>query len=142
MRKTSKDFKELESMTNLELKYAIKTTKEVYDNYMDYLNEYEAMLEEEAKLNGTPKFAIAYPKLTDVTNKLSNLESYIRKAENILNEYEPSRQLQKIKKHRLLLSLGAVECYAESVESEDTTELPTNSGLTLRKPRKIKSLLK
>lgn len=138
MRRTYKEFKELELMTDLALEKEIEQAKIEYDNYLDYIKQYEEQLELEAKLNGTPKFAIAYPRMEKITQTLANLESYIRKAENILNEYEPSRHLTKILKNRLILGLGVRECHAEALEDETCTELDLKPKISLEKPKILK----
>lgn len=142
MRKTYYDFKLLDSMTDEELHYTIESTKQEIEEVMESFKEYEEFLEEEAKLNGIPKSFIQYPKVEILVNNLANLESYIRKAENLINEYEPLNYIKDINKKRVRVNLSHLDDVSEGISIDSPIELKETSkkpifAIKVKKLKKI-----
>lgn len=113
--KTYEDFKLLEEMPDWVLVEEIAKTKQLIDDTVEAFHNLERELEEESPL------LVNSLKVETLTKQLHNLESYIRKAENILNEYEPSKHLTKILKRRNILFKDTVE----PLELENSTNTQT-----------------
>lgn len=113
--KTYEDFKLLEEMPDWVLVEEIAKTKQLIDDTIEAFHNLEKELEEESPL------LVNSLKVETLTKQLHNLESYIRKAENILNEYEPSKHLTKILKRRNILFKDTVE----PLELENSTNTQT-----------------
>lgn len=113
--KTYEDFKLLEEMPDWVLVEEIAKTKQLIDDTVEAFHNLEMELEEESPL------LVNSLKVETLTKQLHNLESYIRKAENILNEYEPSKHLTKILKRRNILFKDTVE----PLELENSTNTQT-----------------
>lgn len=113
--KTYEDFKLLEEMPDWVLVEEIAKTKQLIDDTVEAFHNLEKELEEESPL------LVNSLKVETLTKQLHNLESYIRKAENILNEYEPSKHLTKILKRRNILFKDTVE----PLELENSTNTQT-----------------
>lgn len=113
--KTYEDFKLLEEMPDWVLVEEIAKTKQLIDDTVEAFHNLEMELEEESP------FLVNSLKVETLTKQLHNLESYIRKAENILNEYEPSKHLTKILKRRNILFKDTVE----PLELENSTNTQT-----------------
>ena len=113
--KTYEDFKLLEEMPDWVLVEEIAKTKQLIDDTVEAFHNLEMELEEESP------FLVNSLKVETLTKQLHNLESYIGKAENILNEYEPSKHLTKILKRRNILFKDTVE----PLELENSTNTQT-----------------
>ena len=113
--KTYEDFKLLEEMPDWVLVEEIAKTKQLIDDTVEAFHNLEMELEEESP------FLVNSLKVETLTKQLHNLESYIRKAENILNEYEPSKHLTKILKRRNILFKDTIE----PLELENSTNTQT-----------------
>ena len=90
---TDKEFFELETMTDREVREAIKNAEEKLAGYQDRFNE----LEEEM-------YAISpllKPDLDILFRGVKNCERYIRRAENLLEEWDNYRFLIKKRANRI-----------------------------------------
>lgn len=89
------DFVLLEKMTDEELHLEIAKAKEVYEECQCYFNEIEREWEEQNP------FKTSGLDLSILLKQLHNIESYIRKAENMMHEYDNARYLVKARTQRL-----------------------------------------
>ena len=91
------DFKKLEVMSDDELHNEIEEAKRNYIAQVEFFNEKEIEAREEAKITGT---LAVLPNIELHTQQLHNIESYIRKAENILSNLEELGYYERVAKLR------------------------------------------
>lgn len=132
--KTYEDFKLLEEMPDWVLVEEIAKTKQLIDDTVEAFHNLEMELEEESP------FLVNSLKVETLTKQLHNLESYIRKAENILNEYEPSKHLTKILKRRNILFKDTVEPLGLENSTNTQTEFVESPVVLLN--RRNKNIIK
>ena len=91
MRRTSRDFLELEFMTEWELNRAIREATSEMEDLLQYLK----ILDEEAE---SARGFTVYVPLQPILDEVGNLEGYIRKAENLMLRFENKRYLSRADK--------------------------------------------
>lgn len=89
------DFKILETMTNDELEFQIKEAKQVY---IDLIEEFQTLEEEAIRYAKENKTIPVMPNLELHTQQLHKVESYIRKAENLLTNLEQLGYYERVAK--------------------------------------------
>ena len=105
MNKNYYDFKTLEFKSDEELKQIIKDTEQEYIELQNYIDRYEQHLYELflAKEITYFDYQAMLPRIDVLVDKLSNLESYIRKAGNLLYNFDkPSKRFDKMNNDRKL----------------------------------------
>ena len=105
MNKNYYDFKTLEFKSDEELKQIIKDTEQEYIELQNYIDRYEQHLYELflAKEITYFDYTAMLPKVEILIKDLANLESYIRKAGNLLYNFDkPSRKFDKMNRNRKL----------------------------------------
>ena len=105
MKKQYIDFKMLEYKSDEELKTIIEKSEEEYLALNNYIQRYEDDLEMQYKNREIDYFTYQalLPKCELLIQKLANLESYIRKASNMLYNYDrPTRGFDKMDRDRKL----------------------------------------
>ena len=105
MNKSYHDFKNLEFKSDEELKQIIKDTEQEYIELQNYIDNYEQHLYSLflAKEISYFDYTAMLPKVELLVKDLANLESYIRKAGNLLYNYDkPSRKFDKMNRDRKL----------------------------------------
>lgn len=91
------DFKLLETMTNDELEFQISEAKE---NYIELIKEFQKLEQEAIKEAEENKTFPILPDLGLHTKQLHKVESYIRKAENLLTNLEQLGYYERVAKLR------------------------------------------
>ena len=105
MNKNYYDFKTLEFKSDEELKQIINDTEQEYIELQNYIDNYEEHLYSLflAKEISYFDYQAMLPRIDVLVDKLSNLESYIRKAGNLLYNYDkPSRKFDRMNRDRKL----------------------------------------
>lgn len=105
MNKNYHDFRTLEFKSDEELKRIIKDTEQEYIELQNYIDNYEQHLYSLflAKEISYFDYTAMLPKVELLVKDLANLESYIRKAGNLLYNYDkPSRKFDKMNRDRKL----------------------------------------
>ena len=105
MNKNYYDFKTLEFKSDEELKQIIKDTEQEYIELQNYIDNYEEHLYSLflAKEITYFDYQAMLPKVEILIKDLANLESYIRKAGNLLYNFDkPSRKFDKMNRDRKL----------------------------------------
>lgn len=105
MNKNYYDFKNLEFKSDEELKQIIKDTEQEYVELQNYIDNYEQHLYSLflAKEISYFDYTAMLPKVELLVKDLANLESYIRKAGNLLYNYDkPSRKFDRMNRDRKL----------------------------------------
>ena len=105
MNKNYYDFKTLEFKSDKELQQIIKDTEQEYIELQNYIDRYEQHLYELffAKEISYFDYTAMLPKVEVLIKDLANLESYIRKAGNLLYNFDkPSRRFDKMNRDRKL----------------------------------------
>ncbi|MBO8161102.1 MAG: hypothetical protein H0Z24_05650 [Thermosipho sp. (in: Bacteria)] len=85
---TTYDFISLEKMTESQVRQEIELAKQKYEEVQEYFKMLEEM---------TPNEFLK-PDLEIHITTLKNIESYIRKAENLLNEWDSNSYIRKARK--------------------------------------------
>ena len=99
------DFKYLEFKSDEELKLIIEKSEEEYLALNNYIQRYEddLRMQYEAKEIDYFTYQALLPKVDLLIKKLANIESYIRKASNMLYNYDsPTRGFDKMNRDRRL----------------------------------------
>ena len=105
MNKNYHDFRTLEFKSDEELKQIINDTEQEYIELQNYIDNYEEHLYSLflAKEISYFDYQAMLPRIDVLVDKLSNLESYIRKAGNLLYNYDkPSRKFDRMNRDRKL----------------------------------------
>ena len=105
MNKNYHDFKNLEFKSDEELKQIIKDTEQEYIELQNYIDNYEQRLYSLflAKEISYFDYQAMLPKVELFVKELANIESYIRKAGNLLYNYDkPSRKFDRMNRDRKL----------------------------------------
>ena len=105
MKKQYIDFKMLEYKSDEELKLIIEKSEQEYIELQNYIDRYEQHLYELflAKEITYFDYQAMLPRIDVLVDKLSNLESYIRKAGNLLYNFDkPSKRFDKMNSDRRL----------------------------------------
>ena len=105
MNKNYHDFRTLEFKSDEELKQIIKDTEQEYIKLQNYIDNYEQHLYSLflAKEISYFDYQAMLPKVELLVKDLANLESYIRKAGNLLYNYDkPSRKFDRMNRDRKL----------------------------------------
>ena len=105
MNKNYHDFRTLEFKSDEEFKQIIKDTEQEYIELQNYIDNYEQHLYSLflAKEISYFDYTAMLPKVELLVKDLANLESYIRKAGNLLYNYDkPSRKFDKMNRDRKL----------------------------------------
>ena len=105
MNKSYHDFKNLEFKSDEELKQIIKDTEQEYIELQNYIDNYEQHLYSLflAKEISYFDYQAMLPKVELFVKELANIESYIRKAGNLLyNDDKPSRKFDRMNRDRKL----------------------------------------
>ena len=105
MNKNYYDFKTLEFKSDEELKQIIKDTEQEYIELQNYIDRYEQHLYGLflAKEITYFDYTAMLPKVELLVKDLAKLESYIRKAGNLLYNFDkPSRKFDKMNRDRKL----------------------------------------
>ena len=105
MNKNYHDFRTLEFKSDEELKQIIKDTEQEYIELQNYIDNYEQRLYSLflAKEISYFDYQAMLPKVELFVKELANIESYIRKAGNLLYNYDkPSRKFDRMNRDRKL----------------------------------------
>ena len=105
MNKNYHDFRTLEFKSDEELKQIIKDTEQEYIELQNYIDNYEQHLYSLflAKEISYFDYQAMLPKVELFVKELANIESYIRKAGNLLYNYDkPSRKFDRMNRDRKL----------------------------------------
>ena len=105
MNKNYHDFRTLEFKSDEELKQIIKDTEQEYIELQNYIDNYEEHLYNLflAKEISYFDYQAMLPKVELFVKELANIESYIRKAGNLLYNYDkPSRKFDRMNRDRKL----------------------------------------
>ena len=105
MNKNYHDFRTLEFKSDEELQQIIKDTEQEYIELQNYIDNYEQHLYSLflAKEISYFDYTAMLPKVELLVKDLANLESYIRKAGNLLYNYDkPSRKFDRMNRDRKL----------------------------------------
>lgn len=92
---TDKDKHDLLTMTDREVRRHIRNAKDTMEEYIEYYNKQEKLLKEESPLLDLD--------LGILFRVLTNTEGYIRFAENLLEEWDDNRYINKKRVDRLKL---------------------------------------
>lgn len=87
-----KDFKLLEIMTDEEIAVEIERAKEVHEEVQEQFKQLEEDMRAEC--------SFLAPNLNILFEKLKNIEAYIRKAENLLNDWDDTRAMKIARNNR------------------------------------------
>ena len=87
-RRTAQDFIELEFMSNSQLREAIELAEDDLMDLQDYLKRIDEEAEEQKGFK-------SYVPLDLIIDKMTNLEGYIEKAENLISRFENKRYLAR-----------------------------------------------
>lgn len=98
---TSQEFLELEQLTSDEIEQEIERAWEVlYETQSEY-----ARLEREM----TAECALLKPSLDILFKSIKNIEAYIRKAENLLNDWDDNRYINKARKNHQIFMVKPIK---------------------------------
>lgn len=111
------DFKNLETLTDEDLKMEISDAKEKIAEVQDYFKQ----LEDEAVM------IYEKPSLSILFSNINNLEAYIRRAKNLLRVYDANRYIQKAYDNR----------QANLILLHNTIDTPTVTIKTKKKKKRI-----
>ena len=92
---TSEDFIKLTFMSDEEIREEVNLAKIRIEETMDNFKELEETMREENPL--------LVPNLDILFRQINNIEGYVRQAENLLEEWDSNRHINKMRKNRIKL---------------------------------------